>query len=156
MEFINPKSEIYRIIKKHALARPGGARKLGLLSEQIVVATTVAQLPADMAAVVKSSFLYNKDLDANWQLFCNIMQLGTPAHTPSRPARVSSPLLCSHEAPHRRVGGGGSTDHRPQGEEEQGGADPGGVRWYVFPSLRCVLRSRASAWLTPARQRWTR
>ena len=77
MELMNPKCEIYRIVKKHAISRPGGARKLQLLSERVIVATCIADLPVEVLKLVNHSGLAVGDIEANWQAFCGIMQTGT-------------------------------------------------------------------------------
>lgn len=77
MELVNPKCEIYRIVKKHAISRPGGARKLQLLSERVIVATCVADLPLEVLKLVNHSGLQVSELEAHWQAFCGIMHTGT-------------------------------------------------------------------------------
>lgn len=53
MELLNPKCEIYRVIKRHLINRPGGARKLQLFSEEAIVATSLADLPPEVLRLVE-------------------------------------------------------------------------------------------------------
>ena len=55
IEVLNPKCEIYRIVKNHLIARPGGARKLQLFAEQCIVATSLAELPPEVLQLVSRS-----------------------------------------------------------------------------------------------------
>lgn len=76
IEILNPKSEIYRIVKRHAVSRPGGARKLQLLSERVIVATSLADLPAELLKIVTQSNITASEIEANWHVFCGIIHLG--------------------------------------------------------------------------------
>ena len=77
MEVVNPKCEIYRIIKKHVITRPGGARKLNLMSEESIVATSLSDLPLEILQLVNKAGLKEADISANWQVFCNIIHMST-------------------------------------------------------------------------------
>ena len=59
MEVVNPKCEIYRIIKKHVITRPGGARKLNLMSEESIVATSLSDLPLEILQLVNKAGTYS-------------------------------------------------------------------------------------------------
>lgn len=122
MEVLNPKCEIYKIIKKFLAARPGGQvcppsfaffsvlafadtsvlqRKLQLISDEVVLACSVQELPVEIQRTVDKSgakldpslpcasqsvkflhFLFvlgltREEINSNWTVFCSVMRSGT-------------------------------------------------------------------------------
>lgn len=73
IELINPKSEMYKIIKKHMLSTPGGERKMRMASEDYAIATKVEDLPQDLKRLVNASKITYDKISANWEVFCNII-----------------------------------------------------------------------------------
>jgi len=74
MELLNPKCVIYRVIKRHLINRPGGARKLQLFSEEAIVATSLADLPPEVLRLVERAGLPESEISAHWPVFCSIIQ----------------------------------------------------------------------------------
>lgn len=73
IELINPKSEMYKLIKKHVLTTPGGERKMRMASEDYAIATKVEDLPQDLKRLVNASKITYDKIAANWDVFCGII-----------------------------------------------------------------------------------
>jgi ankyrin repeat protein len=74
VEAAKARPDVFQAIKNYVSTVPGGERKLRANSEEpIYQATTIAQLPEDIMAVVKHSQLDHALIQKNWDVFCSII-----------------------------------------------------------------------------------